>query len=128
VNKQQLIDVVKGLLIAGGPVTVMLTNLFGFEQGPAERIVQGLAGLVSIFGIIWLAVSRTDAAMIKDAASVKGAQVHINEETAPASVVKLAEDVKVKDVFPMEGGPRVPPKDDNVQLGPAPDHPTTYRN
>lgn len=126
-NKQQLIDVVKGLLIAGGPVVAVLVNLLGIEQGAAEKIVQGLAALASIGGIVWLAMSRTDSNMVKSASEVKGVQVHVNEETAPPAVIKLAEDKKVTDVYPMEGGPRVPPKDEDAHQGPPPEK-TTYRD
>jgi hypothetical protein len=126
-NRQQLVDVIKGLLVAGGPFAVILVNLLGMEQGAAERIVQGLAALASIGGIVWLAIGRTDANMVVDAASVKGVQVHANPDTAPAAVVKLAEDTKVADVFPMEGGPRVPPKDEDAHQGPAPASAPTYR-
>lgn len=126
-NKQQIIDVLKGLLIAGGPFVVVMTNLFGLETVQAERIVTGLGAFVSIGGVVWLAFSRSDPNLVKSAAEVKGVQVHVNEETAPASVVKLAEDKKVTDVYPMEGGPRVPPKDEDAHEGPAPDN-TTYRN
>lgn len=118
-NRQQLVDVIKGLLVAGGPVVAMLVNLLGMETGTAEKIVQGLAALASIGGMIWLAVGRTDANMVVDAASVKGVQVHANPETAPAAVMKLAEG-KATDIFPMEGGPRVPPKDEDAHQGPAP--------
>lgn len=127
-NKQQLIDIVKGLLVLGGPVVTILVNLLGMEQGAAERIVQGLAALASVAGIVWLAMGRSDSNMTIDAATVKGVQVHVNTETAPPSVVKLAEDNKVTDVFPMEGGPRVPPKDEDAHEGPAPAQPPTYRN
>lgn len=126
-NRQQLVDVIKGLLVAGGPVVAVLVNLLGMDQGPAEKIVQGAAALASIVGMIWLAVGRTDANMAQDAASVKGVQVHVNPETAPSSVVKLADDAKVTDVFPMEGGPRVPPKGEDAHQGPAPAQPPTYR-
>lgn len=113
-NKQQLIDIVKGLLIAGGPVTIILVNLFGLETGPAEKIVQGLGALVSVASLIWLALGRTDSNMVVNASEVKGVQVHVNEDTASSSVIKLAEDKKVADVYPMEGGPRVPPKDEDA--------------
>jgi hypothetical protein len=127
-NKQQLIDVLKGVLIAGGPVVSILVNLLGMETGAAEKIVQGMGALVSVGGIVWLAMSRTDSNMVKNAADVKGVQVHVNEDVAPPAVVKLAEDKKVTDVYPMEGGPRVPPKDEDAHEGPAPDSPPTYRN
>ncbi len=113
--------------MAGGPVAAILVNMLGMEQGPAEKIVQGLLALVSIGGMIWLALGRTDSNMVKDAADVKGVQVHVNPDTAPVAVVKLAEDRKVTDVYPMEGGPRVPPKDEDAHEGPPPAEPPTYR-
>jgi hypothetical protein len=108
-NRQQIVDVVKGLLVAGGPVVAVLVNLLGMEQGPAEKIVQGLAALASIGGMIWLAVGRTDANMVKDAASIPGTQVHVDPLVAPVPVVNAAMSPAVKDVVPMIGGPRVDP-------------------
>jgi len=102
-NRQQIVDVVKGLLVAGGPVVAILINLFGMEQGPAEKIVQGLFALASVLGMIWLAVGRTDANMVKDAASVKGTQVHVDPTVAPAPVVKAIE--TTPDVVEMNGPP-----------------------
>lgn len=105
-NRQQLVEIVKGLLVAGGPVAILLVNLFGMEQGGAEKIVQGLAALVSVAGIVWMAFGKSDTAMVKDAASVSGTQVHVDTRTAPSSVVDVARDRDVKDVVPMIGGPR----------------------
>lgn len=108
-NKQQIIDVVKGLLVAGGPMVAVLVNLLGIEQGPAEKIVQGLAGLASLAGIVWLAIGRTDRNMVVDAASVKGVQVHADPASAPSPVVAAAlnkDDPTLADVVPMQGGPR----------------------
>lgn len=107
-NRQQWLDVVKGLLVTGGPVGVILVNLFGMEPGVAERIVQGLGALASVAGIIWLALGRTDLNMVKDAASVPGAQVHVDTRIAPPAVVDaaLSRSPEVKDVVPMVGGPR----------------------
>lgn len=104
-NRQQIIDIVKGLLVAGGPVAVILVNLLGMEPGPAEKVVQGLAALASIGGMVWLAVGRTDANMAKNAATVPGVQVHVDEDVAPTRVVDAAKDPAVKDVIPMVGGP-----------------------
>ncbi len=126
-NKAQLVDIVKGLLVAGGPVAVILTKLMHMDAGAANDIIQGLAALASIGGMIWLAMGRSDTNMVTSAAEVKGVQVHVNPETAPPAVVKLADDAKVTDVFPMEGGPRVPPKGEDAHLGPAPDNAPTYR-
>lgn len=105
-NRQQLVDIVKGLLVAGGPITVILVNLLGMDPGPAEKIVQGLAALASVGGIVWLALGRTDANMVKDAASVPGTQVHVDPLVAPTPVVNAAMSPEVKDVVPMVGGPR----------------------
>ncbi len=110
-NRQQIIDVVKGLLVAGGPVVAILVNLLGMEPGPAEKIVQGLAALVSVAGIVWLAVGRTDRNMVVDAATVPGVQVHVNADpnanipVAPAPVIAAVQDKNAPDVVPMSGGP-----------------------
>lgn len=107
-NRQQIVDIVKGLLVAGGPVVTILVNLLGMEAGPAEKIVQGLGGLVSIAGIVWLAVGRTDANMVKDAATVPGVQAHVDTSVAPAPVVAVAQDPKAADVLPViDGQPAV---------------------
>ena len=102
-NRQQFVDVIKGLLVAGGPVVAVLVNLLGMEQGPAEKIVQGLFALASVGGMIWLAIGRTDANMAKDAASVKGVQVHVSPTEAPAPVVEAI--ATTTDVVEMTGGP-----------------------
>lgn len=102
-NRQQLVDVVKGLLVAGGPGVVILTKLFHMEAGAANDIIQGLAALVSVAGIVWLAVGRSDPNMVKDAASVKGVQVHVDTLQAPAPVVEAAR--TTTDVVPMTGPP-----------------------
>ena len=104
-NKQQLVDIVKGLLVAGGPVAVILVNLLGMEQGTAERIIQGLAALASVGGMIWLALGRSDPNMVKDAADVKGVQVHAQPGVAKQSVIDVAKDPGVPDVVVMTGGP-----------------------
>lgn len=104
-NKQQLIDVLKGLLVAGGPVVAILVNLLGMQPGPAEKIVQGIAALVSIGGMIWLAIGRTDRNMVVDASHVPGVQVHADPKIAPAPVVAATNDPTLPDVVPMTGGP-----------------------
>ena len=104
-NRQQIVDIVKGLLVAGGPIVVILVNLLGMETGPAEKIVQGLGALVSVAGMIWLAVGRTDANMATDAASIKGVQVHAEQGVAPQSVMDVANNKEVPDVVVMTGGP-----------------------
>lgn len=73
------------------------------DAGAANDIIQGLAALVSVAGIVWLAVGRTDANMAKDAASVKGVQVHVDTLQAPAPVVEAAR--TTTDVVPMNGPP-----------------------
>lgn len=105
-NRQQILDVVKGLLVAGGPVVAILVNLLGLEQGPAEKIVQGLGALVSVAGMVWLALGRTDGNLVKDAATVKGVQVHVDSRVAPDAAVEAARNPEVKDVVQMIGGPR----------------------
>jgi hypothetical protein len=105
-NRQQLVEIVKGLLVAGGPVVILLVHLLGMEQSGAEKIAQALAGLVSVGGIVWMAMGKSDTAMAKDAASLPGVQVHVDTRSAAANVVDVALDRGVKDVIPMIGGPR----------------------
>lgn len=112
-NKQQIIDVLKGVLVAGGPVTILLTMAFGMESAAAERIVTAIGSLVSIGGLIWLGMGRSDANMVKDAASVPGTQVHVDRLSAPQTVVNAAMNPQVKDVVPMIG----PPRDDTNKTG-----------
>lgn len=104
-NRQQIVEIVKGLLVAGGPVVILLVNLLGMEQSGAEKIVQGLAALVSVGGIVWMAMGKSDTAMVKDAASLPGVQVHAQPFVAPPAVVDVAEDRTVPDVVVMTGGP-----------------------
>jgi hypothetical protein len=104
-NRQQLVEIVKGLLVAGGPVVILMVNLLGMEQGPAEKIVSALAALVSVGGIVWMAMGKSDTAMTKDAASLPGVQVHAQPGVAPPAVVEVARDPKVSDVVVMSGGP-----------------------
>jgi hypothetical protein len=105
-NRQQILDVLKGLLVAGGPIVALLVHLFGMESGEAEKIVQAFGAVVSVGGIVWLALGRTDGNLVKDAASVKGVQVHVDSRVAPDSAVEAARNPEVKDVVPMVGGPR----------------------
>ena len=105
-NRQQILDVLKGLLVAGGPLTVLLTHLLGMQPGEAEKIVQAFGAVVTVAGIVWLALGRTDGNMVKDAASVKGVQVHVDPRTAPDAAIEAARNPEVKDVVPMVGGPR----------------------
>jgi hypothetical protein len=104
-NRQQIVEIVKGLLVAGGPVVILLVNVLGLEQGGAEKIAQALAALVSVGGIVWMAIGKSDTAMVKDAASLPGVQVHAQPHVAPAAVVDVAKDPTVKDVVVMSGGP-----------------------
>lgn len=104
-NPLQIAEVAKGLLVAGGPVVILMVNLFGMESGVAEKIVQAFAALVTVGGIVWMAVGKSNTALVKDAASVPGVQVHADPYAAPAAVVDVAEDQNVRDVVVMEGGP-----------------------
>lgn len=105
-NKQQLVDLIKGLLVVQGPVVIILVNLMGMEQDAAEKLAQGIGALVTIGGFVWLAVGRTNANMVLDAAQVKGTQIHVDTKIAPSEVVEIARDTHVPDVVPMVGGPR----------------------
>jgi hypothetical protein len=109
-NKQQIIDVLKGLLVAGGPIVAILINIMGMERGPAEKIVEGIAALVSVAGIVWLAIGRTDRNMVADASTVKGVQVHVDPATAPSGANAAVKDASYPDVVPMTGGPVEPTK------------------
>lgn len=106
-NKQQLIDLVKGLLIAGGPVVIILTRVFHMDQGAATDIVNALGSLVSVAGLVWMVISRSDANNALVASEIPGVQVHAKAGVAPESVTALAEDNtgKAPDVVPMTGPP-----------------------
>lgn len=104
-NKQQIIDIIKGLLVAGGPVVVLL-DVFGVETGAAERAVQALGALATVGGMIWLAMGRSGTNLAKDAATVPGVEVHVDTSdasAAPAALIDAALDRGVKDVVPMIG-------------------------
>lgn len=104
-NRQQVVEIVKGLLVAGGPVVILLVNVLGMEAGSAQRIVEALAALVSVGGIVWMAMGKSDTNMAKDAASLPGVQVHAQPGVAPPAVVDAARDPKVPDLVEMTGGP-----------------------
>ena len=112
-NQLQIVEVLKGLLVAGGPVVVLLVNIFGMETGGAEKIVQALAALVSVAGIVWMALGKSNTSLARDAASVPGLQVHVDPLAAPQSVINVSNDPKARDVLPMIGGPRT----DDGKLG-----------
>lgn len=105
-NRHQILDVLKGLTVAGGPIVVLLVQLLGMESGEAEKIVQAIGALISVAGLVWLGMSRTDRALVVEAAQVPGTQVHVDTTAAPKAVVAAARDLKVADVVPMIGGPR----------------------
>lgn len=104
-----LYNLAKGLLIIGGPVTIVLTSLVGLDDKTAKAVVEVLGALLSVAGFVWLGVDGTPAAITKTASGVPGVQVHVDTSSAspaPESVQELAHDDKVTDVFPMRGGPR----------------------
>ena len=110
-NKQQVIEILKGLTVAGGFLPLALVQFGIMEPGKAEQFAAGIGSLISLAGIIWMAVSKTDSNMVKDASTVPGVQVHVNTRTAPPAVVEVARDPDVTDVKPMVGGPRVDRKE-----------------
>ena len=105
-NHQQILSVVKGLLIVGGPVNILLTEGMHLDAGIVAQIMTIASALCSIAGMVWLVQDKSDDHMIKDAGTVTGAQVHIDLKEAAPEVAALALN-GTKDVVPMEGPPRV---------------------
>lgn len=106
-NKQQIIDLVKGLLVGGGPAVIILTRVFGMQSAAATDIVSAIGSIVSVAGLVWIVIGRSDANNALVASEIPGVQVHAKAGVAPESVVALAEDTtgKAPDVVPMTGPP-----------------------
>lgn len=108
----------KGLLIAAGPTAIAVAQVIGY---PTTELEKGIAVATTILGLVLTVLEKTPAAMVKDAKDIEGVQVHVdtsidpatNKPVAPESVVKLAEG-PMPDVFPMDGGPRLPTEHDDA--------------
>lgn len=109
-NRQQTMDLLKGLTMAGGPLAFVIAAFF--PNVDVERVLQGVGGLVSIAGVVWTIYDARRASTITKAASIEGVQVHVNTATAPADVTAVAlkqatsNADPVSDVVPMIGGAR----------------------
>lgn len=115
-NKQQIYDALRVALAAGGPLAALILKYTGLSQTDFEMWVSvALLIVPPAAAWVWGLLSRTDRAMVVDAASVKGVQVHVNadphvgESVAPPAVVAAAEDPALRDVVPMSGGPVTDP-------------------
>lgn len=104
-NKQAIYNVLKGLLVAGGPLAAILTNQFGVAEGTVKVVIESGAAVLSIVGLLWLGVGGTDRAVVQQASEVPGVQVHVDMNRAPEPVAEVAAGPN-KDVWPMQGGPR----------------------
>lgn len=113
-NKQAIYNVLKGLLVAGGPLAAILTNQFGMDDGTVKTIIESGAAVLSIVGLLWLGAGGTDKAVVQQAAEVKGVQVHVDMNRAPESVAEVATSSN-QDVWPMVGGPRTAASDAAVR-------------
>lgn len=88
-NRQQIIDTLKGLTVAGGPVALLVSIFVG--GGPrADQIVGAIGGVVSIIGVVWTIFDATRANTALKAASLEGVQVHVNPATADPTVTAVA--------------------------------------
>lgn len=111
-NNQQLIDLLKGLTIAGGPVALLIGVFVGGDTQRANEVSAAIGSLVTIAGVIWTVWDARKAATVTKAASLEGVQVHVNTATADPTVVEVAQAAAksatdpVADVVPMIGGPR----------------------
>lgn len=104
-NKQALYNVLKGLLVTGGPVTAILTNQLGMDPGLVKMILESAMSLLSIAGLVWLGIGGTDKVMVDQVANLKGVQVRVDPNTAPSAVVALANSPASPDVVPMADQP-----------------------
>ncbi|MDP2377801.1 hypothetical protein [Reyranella sp.] len=106
INKEQLYVVLKGLMVAGGPVAILLSKVLGLDDATVAGVIEAAGALISILGLVWLGTGSSDKNLVLGAKDVRGVQVHVDKETAPAPVVSVAEDDKIADVVTMNGGPR----------------------
>lgn len=98
-NKLQVLEVVKGLMVAGGPIVILLVNLFGVDVGVAERTVQALGSVLSAAGLVWMVLGKTDYQMVKDAANVQGiAKIKVDPDTTNVAALKAATDPSLANV------------------------------
>jgi hypothetical protein len=120
-NHQQVIDLLKGLCISGGPLAVLLAVVVGGSQR-ADEIAAAIGGVISVGGVIWTWYDARRAATVTKAAAIEGVQVHVNTAVAPADVTAVAvkqatsDSDPVSDVVPMHGGPRT---DGKIESGPS---------
>jgi hypothetical protein len=106
-NKVAIYNVLKGLLVAGGPVAVLLVNTLHLDNDTAQAIIQLISPLLTIVGLIWLGISGTDRNVAINASLIRGVQVHASPLFAPEAVVEVAKNRDdITDVVPMVGGPR----------------------
>lgn len=105
-NKQQIYDALRVALAAGGPVAALILKYTGLSQTDFEMWVSvALLVVPPAAAWIWGILARTDRAMVVDAATVKGVQVHADTAVAPANVVDAVNDPALPDVVAMSGGP-----------------------
>jgi len=106
-NKVAIYNVLKGLLVAGGPIAILLTSALHLDSNMANVALQLVSAGLSIVGLAWLGISGTDANVVQHAGDVPGVQVHVDTTVAPAPVVDVAKDKSANpDVVPMIGAPR----------------------
>lgn len=105
-NPQQWKTIGALLLGSTGPFAWLLSRHFGMADSDIKVWLDLVATLTPIVAGAFITASKSDTAMVKDAASLPGTQVHVDPYTAPMPVVDVAKDPSVADVVPMIGGPR----------------------
>jgi hypothetical protein len=111
-NVQQIIDLLKGLTISGGPLAVAIAVFVGGDNERANVIAGAVGSIITIIGVAWTIIDATKRAQVMKAASQEGVQVHVNTATADPGVVAAAvtpaktDTDPVASVVPMEGGER----------------------
>lgn len=110
-NMQQVLDLLKGLTIAGGPIAILIGLFVGGDAQRANEVSAAIGAIVSVAGIAWTIIDARRSATVTKAAAIEGVQVHVNTATAPPDVTALAitpaaAGTPQADVVPMIGGPR----------------------
>lgn len=91
-NQQQIETFVRWLLTAGGPLGSILISR-GTDAGTLNQITTlAVAIAPPLVALVWGLISRRDAGLVTAAATVKGAQVVIDQRSASPTIIDIAQD------------------------------------
>ena len=92
-----MLEVVKMLLVGGGPIAAILSTFFG--EGDVERYMRVATAVVGIastlYGAWWMIKSARDSSILSAASQVpgvdfRGGQIQVDTSVASTSAVKAA--------------------------------------